>query len=102
MKKVLTFSMLLVLGLVASQVLPGTLGERYPTFQAGATAFLYICLSYIMINVGREFEIDKKRRKSYLSIKDVSCLYLLSDETKNASSHMLLRGRDIGAQSAIP
>ena len=65
MKKVLTFSMLLVLGLVASQVLPGTLGERYPTFQAGATAFLYICLSYIMINVGREFEIDKKRWKSY-------------------------------------
>lgn len=65
MKKVLTFSMLLVLGLVASQVLPGPLGERYPTFQAGATAFLYICLSYIMINVGREFEIDKKRWKSY-------------------------------------
>ncbi len=65
MKKVLTFSMLFVLGLVASQVLPGTLGERYPTFQAGATAFLYICLSYIMINVGREFEIDKKRWKSY-------------------------------------
>lgn len=65
MKKVLSFSLLLVLGLVASQVLPAMLGDRYPTFQAGATTFLYICLSFIMINVGREFEIDKTRWKTY-------------------------------------
>ena len=26
---------------------------------------LYVCLSFIMINVGREFEIDKTRWRSY-------------------------------------
>ncbi len=60
MKKIFSFSLLLILGLVASQILPGMLGESYPAFRAGATTFLYVCLSFIMINVGREFEIDKK------------------------------------------
>ena len=65
MKKIFSFSLLLILGLVASQILPGMLGESYPAFRAGATTFLYVCLSFIMINVGREFEIDKKRWCSY-------------------------------------
>ena len=65
MKKIFSFSLLLILGLVASQILPGMLGESYPAFRAGATTFLYVCLSFIMINVGREFEIDKKRWRSY-------------------------------------
>ena len=65
MKKVLTFSLLLILGLAASQVLPGFLGERYPAFRNVSTTLLYICLSFIMINVGREFEIDKTRWRSY-------------------------------------
>ena len=65
MKKIFSFSLLLILGLVASQILPGMLGEGYPAFRAGATTFLYVCLSFIMINVGREFEIDKKRWRSY-------------------------------------
>lgn len=60
MKKIFSFSLLLILGLAASQILPGMLGESYPAFRAGATTFLYVCLSFIMINVGREFEIDKK------------------------------------------
>ena len=53
MKKIFSFSLLLILGLVASQILPGMLGESYPAFRAGATTFLYVCLSFIMINVGR-------------------------------------------------
>ena len=65
MKKIFSFSLLLILGLAASQILPGMLGESYPAFRAGATTFLYVCLSFIMINVGREFEIDKKRWRSY-------------------------------------
>ena len=65
MKKIFSFSLLLILGLVASKILPGMLGEGYPAFRAGATTFLYVCLSFIMINVGREFEIDKKRWRSY-------------------------------------
>ena len=30
-----------------------------------ANILLYVCLSFIMINVGREFEVDKSRWKSY-------------------------------------
>ena len=48
MKKIFSFSLLLILGLVASQILPGMLGESYPAFRAGATTFLYV-LSLIHI-----------------------------------------------------
>ena len=65
MRKVLSFSLLLMLGLVASQLLPGVLGEGYAAFKTGSDTLLYICLAFIMINVGREFEIDKSRWKSY-------------------------------------
>ena len=61
MKKVLTFSLLLVLGLVASQLLPGLLGPGYASFKMCSDTLLYVCLGFIMINVGREFEIDKTR-----------------------------------------
>lgn len=65
MKKVLLFSLFLVAGLAASQALPSALGGSYAAFKAVSSALLYICLSFIMINVGREFEIDKSRWKSY-------------------------------------
>ena len=65
MRKVLSFSLFLMLGLVASQLLPGALGTAYPGFMATADTLLYICLGFIMINVGREFEIDKSRWRSY-------------------------------------
>ena len=64
MRKVLSFSLFLMLGLVASQLLPGALGTAYPGFKATADTLLYICLGFIMINVGREFEIDKSRWRS--------------------------------------
>ncbi len=54
-----------MLGLVASQLLPGALGTAYPGFKATADTLLYVCLGFIMINVGREFEIDKSRWRSY-------------------------------------
>lgn len=54
-----------MLGLVASQLLPGLLGSDYAVFKFGSDTLLYICLAFIMINVGREFEIDKTRWKSY-------------------------------------
>ena len=68
MKKVLTFSLLLILGLAASQMLPGLLGEGYAAFRNISTTLLYVCLSFIMINVGREFEIDKTRWRSYVFV----------------------------------
>ncbi len=65
MKKVLSFSLVLMLGLIASQILPGVLGENYEMLRSGVNALLYICLSFIMINVGREFELDKSRWRTY-------------------------------------
>lgn len=65
MKKVLSFSIFLMLGLVVSQCLPLLTGEYFTTIRGCSDILLYICLAFIMINVGRDFEIDKKRWKSY-------------------------------------
>ena len=65
MRKVLSFSLFLMLGLVASQLLPGLLGPAYAPFKSASDTLLYICLGFIMINVGREFEIDKSRWRNY-------------------------------------
>ena len=65
MRKVLSFSLFLMLGLIVSQLLPGTLGAGYAAFKKCSDTLLYVCLGFIMINVGREFEIDKTRWRSY-------------------------------------
>ena len=66
MKKVISFSLFLLCGLVASQILPGALGQSFTSIKEYAlTPMLYICLAFIMINVGREFEVDKSRWRSY-------------------------------------
>ena len=65
MKKILLFSFFLVLGLVVSQFLPSIAGESTPMVKTISDTFLYVCLAFIMINVGREFEVDKTRWKSY-------------------------------------
>lgn len=65
MKKVLLFSLFLVLGLAISQMLPSWAGENYSAVKTVSNTFLFVCLAFIMINVGREFEIDKTRWKSY-------------------------------------
>ena len=65
MRKVLSFSVFLMMGLLLSQFLPAMAGEDYGAVKTIANILLYVCLSFIMINVGREFEIDKSRWKSY-------------------------------------
>ena len=65
MKKVLSFSTVLILGLIASQILPSIFGANYDSFRTITNTLLYICLSFIMINVGREFELDKSQWRSY-------------------------------------
>jgi len=59
MKKVILFSLFLMFGLVASQTFPGLMGENFIYFKQISNILLFICLSFIMINVGREFEIVK-------------------------------------------
>lgn len=65
MRKVLSFSVFLMVGLLASQFLPRAVGEGYASVKSVSNVFLYVCLSFIMINVGREFEVDKTRWRSY-------------------------------------
>lgn len=66
MKKVLSFSFMLMAGLVLSQLLPVWLGETYGEVKHLVEIMLGVCLAFIMINVGREFEIDKKSVKVYV------------------------------------
>ena len=65
MRKVLSFSGFLMLGLVVSQFLPMMAGDGYGAVKSISNVLLYVCLSFIMINVGREFVLDKVRWKSY-------------------------------------
>ena len=66
MRNVLSFSVFLVAGLVLSQSLPVLVGtEGIGAVRTVANILLYVCLSFIMINVGREFEVDKSHWKSY-------------------------------------
>lgn len=58
MTKILLYSLLLILGLFGSQFLNG-IAENWIKL---GTMF---CLSFIMIHVGYEFEIDKSRPKQY-------------------------------------
>lgn len=65
MRKVLSFSVFLMVGLLVSQYLPVWAGENYGAVKTVSNVFLYVCLSFIMINVGREFEVDKSRWRTY-------------------------------------
>ena len=65
MKKILLFSFFLVVGLVVSQFLPSLVGANYSLVKTVSNSLLYVCLAFIMINVGREFEMDKTRWRSY-------------------------------------
>lgn len=54
-----------MVGLIVSQYLPVWAGGNYGTVKTVSNVFLYVCLGFIMINVGREFEVDKSRWRTY-------------------------------------
>lgn len=64
MKKVLWFSILLIVGLVGSQYF-SVFGEAQHTAREIVRIFTMLFLGFIMIHVGYEFEIDRKRWKKY-------------------------------------
>ncbi|MBR5105796.1 MAG: sodium:proton antiporter [Alistipes sp.] len=66
MKKVISFSLMLMLGLALSQFLPKLMGDSYGELKHMVEVALGVCLAFIMINVGREFEIDKSNVKVYV------------------------------------
>lgn len=67
MKKVFIFSILLILGLVISQVWPLfiTNSALSNALNESIRILSTICLGFIMIHVGYEFEIDKKNMRQY-------------------------------------
>lgn len=65
MKKVLLFSFFLLFGLFLSQFLPPFFGQSYLPVEKVVKVLMFVCLAYIMINVGREFELDKSKWRSY-------------------------------------
>ncbi|MBL8852034.1 MAG: hypothetical protein JNG89_20340 [Planctomycetaceae bacterium] len=64
MRKVLLFSVLLILGLVGSQLLPRMV-ENFGPIAFGIRLFTMVGLGFIMIHVGYEFEVDKKNPGKY-------------------------------------
>jgi hypothetical protein len=68
MKKIVLLSVCLIGGLILSQTLPVALeAHLYEQLKFGLDSLMFVCLSFIMINVGREFELDKSRWRSYLA-----------------------------------
>lgn len=65
MKKVLILSILLTLGLIGSQLLPGYFRGSYQIISELITVFTLIGLAFIMIHVGYEFDLDKSKLRSY-------------------------------------
>ncbi len=82
MRKVILFSFFLMLGLVISQFLPTLAGGYFDSVKVVTDTLLYICLGFIMINVGREFEVDKSRWRSYtqnyfIAMATAACPWIL-------------------------
>jgi len=65
MRKVLLFSGLLLLGLLGSQWLPGVVGSSYAVLGDVVRVLTMAGLSFIMIHVGYEFDIDKSNLRQY-------------------------------------
>ncbi len=65
MKKVLLYSILLLLGLLLSQLLPAHLGSAAGTYENIVRILTMIGLACIMIHVGYEFDIDKSKLRTY-------------------------------------
>lgn len=65
MRKVALFSALLVAGLLGSQLLPGLAVEPSPALQEAVRLLTVLCLGFIMIHVGYEFEIERSNLKAY-------------------------------------
>jgi Kef-type K+ transport system membrane component KefB len=65
MGKVLMYSGLLLIGLVLSQILPGLMGDAADTYSTIVRVLTMIGLSFIMIHVGYEFDIDKRNVRQY-------------------------------------
>lgn len=65
MRRVALFSVLLIAGLVGSQLLPTLIGPDYAGVAQTVKLLTMVALAFIMIHVGYEFEIDKTDLRGY-------------------------------------
>lgn len=65
MRKVLLYSGLLLVGLASSQIWPAFGPESHGAAAPALKFLTMVCLGYLMIHVGREFEIDKSNLRQY-------------------------------------
>jgi Kef-type K+ transport system membrane component KefB len=65
MKRIIFLMGFLVVGLVCSQLVPNLIGDYPPWFVMFRQFLTMGLLAFIMIEVGREFEIDLKNKKQY-------------------------------------
>ncbi len=65
MKKIALFSALLFIGLVGSQFLPALLGDWHAAAGGVLTFLTMVGLSFIMVHVGYEFELDRGNVRAY-------------------------------------
>ena len=80
MRKVLSFSGFLMLGLVVSQFLPMMAGDGYGAVKSISNVLLYVCLSFIMINVGgicaRQSPLEKLCRGLFIAMATAALPWL--------------------------
>ena len=55
MRKVLSFSAFLIIGLLLSQFLPSLAGEGYAAVKTVSSILLYVCLSFIMTLIPQHY-----------------------------------------------
>lgn len=65
MKKIALFSSLLLVGLVGSQFVPALFGAQQKLFSEIVGFLTMVGLSFIMVHIGYEFELDKSNVRSY-------------------------------------
>ena len=65
MLRVAILALLLIVGLVGSQFLPRVLGSAYAAAHDIFSILTMVALGYIMIQVGREFDLEKSRVRDY-------------------------------------
>lgn len=65
MRTVLLYSILLIIGLVLSQFLPGHLGDALGGYRLAVQLATMTMLAFIMLHVGYEFDLDKRAPGQY-------------------------------------
>jgi Kef-type K+ transport system membrane component KefB len=64
MNRVLVYSLLLVAGLIGSQLVPPLLGPAWAAVSVAVRLATMVALAFVMIHVGYEFEIDRSRPRA--------------------------------------